>query len=139
MDGRAFLRVADELSQRATEADWRTAAGRAYYAVFHESWSASLRWGFMLPPRENAHHFVRLRFRYAANADLQALARALEALGYLRNLADYHLSNRGRFATNADVRQAVRNAETAITQLDAVESDPARRTAAIAALRAVWP
>ena len=36
MDGRAFLNVARRLAQEPTEADWRTAAGRAYYALMLE-------------------------------------------------------------------------------------------------------
>jgi hypothetical protein len=33
MDGRAFLAVARRLAHEPTEADWRSAAGRAYYAL----------------------------------------------------------------------------------------------------------
>ncbi|HVS37819.1 MAG TPA: hypothetical protein VMS17_19835 [Gemmataceae bacterium] len=35
MNERDFLRLAAVLAGGATEAEWRTAVGRAYYAAFH--------------------------------------------------------------------------------------------------------
>jgi hypothetical protein len=40
MDGRSFLDVATDLAAGPTEAHWRAAAGRAYYALFHEGLAA---------------------------------------------------------------------------------------------------
>jgi hypothetical protein len=62
MDGRAFLTVARRLAHEHTEADWRSAAGRAYYALLLEGKAAFQRWGFTPPPRDQIHRFVRLCF-----------------------------------------------------------------------------
>lgn len=44
MNGRAFLEVARGLAQDATEAHWRSALGRAYYALLLEARDLLLRW-----------------------------------------------------------------------------------------------
>ena len=135
MDGRAFLDVAGDLVAGPAEAHFRAAAGRAYYALFHEALAALQRWGFSVPPRQNAHASVRLRFTYASDADLKAIGDALDDLGQLRNKADYHLVAPGPFATAARAVQARDDARAAIDLLDRIEADPARRAAAIAAIR----
>jgi hypothetical protein len=43
------------------------------------------------------------------------------------------------FATATRATEAVHRAQAAIDLLDAVEADPARRTAVVAAMRAAWP
>jgi hypothetical protein len=122
-----------------SEANWRSAAGRAYYALLHEGRVALDRWGFPLPPRENIHSFVRLRFNFSAHADLKRVGRTLDEPSQLRNLADYHLAFPGPFASGARAVRAVDLAQAAIALLDQTEADPARRAAAVAALRAAWP
>jgi hypothetical protein len=136
MDGRAFLESARALLALPSEANRRTAAGRAYYALLEEGRVALDRWGFPLPPRENIHSWVRLRFTYAASPDLTQVGKTLDELSQLRNRADYHLTSAGRFSSDGPATQAVRDAQAAIDLLDAIEADPARRAAAIAALPA---
>ena len=99
MDGRAFLEVARELASGATEAHWRTAAGRAYYALLLEGRARLQRWGFVATPRESMHTFVRLKFLYAGDPDLKRVGRALDRLSQLRNEADYQPASPGSFAT----------------------------------------
>jgi len=50
MDGRAFLGVAQEMALGRTEAHWRAAVGRAYYALMLEGRDFLQRWGFVPPP-----------------------------------------------------------------------------------------
>src|SRR5919206_5183336 len=100
MFGRAFLTSARDLLASPSEANRRAAAGRAYYALLHEGRAALDRWGFPLPPGESLHRFVRLRFGFAAHADLIPVRDALDALGQLRNQADYQLVTPGPFATD---------------------------------------
>ena len=139
MDGRAFLDVAQRLSQQATEPDWRTAAGRAYYALLLEGRAALQRWGFMPQRRDQLHAFVRLRFVYAADQELKTIGLTLEDLVVLRNRADYQVENPGPFTSALAVQQAIRDARAAIALLDQMDGDPTRRTAAIAAIRAGSP
>ena len=139
MDGRAFLDVAERLAQGLTESDWRTSAGRAYYALMLEGRAALGRWGFMLPPHEQVHRFVRLRLTYAPDSDLKQVGRRLEELGLLRNRADYQIEKPGPFASAIGAAQAVLKARDAISRLDQVDGDAARRAAAIAGIRSAFP
>ena len=99
MDGRAFLDVARELAAGSSEAHWRSSVGRAYYALLHEVLGTLRRWGFSLPPRDKVHTFARLKLVYAKDSDLKRIGLTLEALGRLRNAADYQLSTSGPFVS----------------------------------------
>jgi uncharacterized protein (UPF0332 family) len=133
MDGRAFLAVARALSQGPTEAHRRTAAGRAYYGLFLECRDALLRWGISLPSQSSVHRDVRLRFTIPGHAELFAINLVLEALSRLRTRADYEIATSGHFATANAARNAVTDAENTLARLDALDADPALRSAAIAA------
>jgi hypothetical protein len=135
MDGRAFLTVARDLAAGPTEAHWRSATGRAYYALFHECLSALERWGFSLPRRDRAHAVVRLRFSYATAADVKAIGWALDRLVIARNEADYRLTTPGSFTSPGAAAQAIDDARAAIALLDQIDGDPHRRAAAIASIR----
>jgi hypothetical protein len=138
MRGKAFLTVARELASRGTEAHWRSAAGRAYDALFLEGRDALTRWGFVVPKRD-AHAFTRLRFDVPSPSELKPLGQLLDFLVRLRNAADYDLSVLKEFTSDAEAQQAVQDVSDALTLLDAVESDPTRRAAAIAAIQAAFP
>src|ERR671933_661171 len=97
MNGRDFLDVARELSRGTTEAHWRAAAGRAYYALLLEGWATLEQWGFKVA-KQQVHALVRLKFTYANNADLRAIGDALDELVRLRNEADYQLKSRKSFS-----------------------------------------
>jgi hypothetical protein len=139
MNGREFLQSARQLLTTPSEANWRTATGRAYYALVHEGRAALERWGFPLPPGDSIHTFVRRRFSSVSHADTVPVRQAVDDLGQWRNHADYRLARPGIFASAARATQAVLRAQATITLLDAIEADPARRTAVIATLRAAWP
>ena len=99
MDGRAFLDVARDLAAGSSEPHWRSGVGRAYYALLHEVLGALRRWGFSIPPRDKVHTFARLKLVYATDPDLKRIGLTLEALGRLRNAADYHPSTSGPFVS----------------------------------------
>jgi hypothetical protein len=139
MDGRAFLIAARDLAAGATEAHWRSAAGRAYYALLHEGSAALDRWGFPLPPRESIYSFVRLRLTFPAHPELKNVGTTLEELNRLRNRADYQLTLATFFTSAAIVQDAVVDARDAIALLDQIDADPARRAAAVAAIQAAFP
>jgi hypothetical protein len=139
MDGRAFLPVARELLQRGTEAHWRAAAGRAYYALMLECRSALLRWGFTVPGGPGVHNFLRLRFNQPKDATLRIIGRALDDLCLLRNYADYEIPVSRAFANDRKARWSVDQARDALDQLNALDTDPAQRSAAITAIQTAWP
>lgn len=138
MDGRAFLDAARALARGPTEPFWRSAAGRAYYALLHEGAAVLDRWGFPVPPRDSIHTFVRMRLVYPADVGLKKLGDSLEQLSRLRNYADYQLGSPGPFNSTHRAQQAVKLAADAINLLDAIESDPTVRAAAVAAIRAAF-
>jgi hypothetical protein len=139
MRGREYLELAREILLGATERHWRGTAGRAYYALMLECRDALSQWGFPVPPRQNVHTFVRLHFRYPADHGLKRIADVLERSVQLRNLADYELSPLPEFRSGARAAQIVQEVGTSLALLDAMDADPARRAAAIAAIRTAFP
>jgi hypothetical protein len=134
MDGRAFLDVARDLAAGSSEPHWRSGVGRAYYALLHEVLGALRRWGFSIPPRDKVHTFARLKLVYATDPDLKRIGLTLEALGRLRNAADYHLSTAGPFLSARIAASALADSEAAILLVDAIEADPVHRTAAVGSI-----
>lgn len=139
MQGRALVDLAQEIITGDSEVHRRGAVGRAYYALMLECRDALFRWGFKLPPRENVHSFVRLRFTFAGDVDVKGIGMTLEDLVKLRNQADYQLTLVTNFRTNATAQKAIDDAADAIALLDAIDADPPRQAAAVAAIRKAFP
>jgi hypothetical protein len=132
--GRDFLAVARALSRSGAEPYWRAAAIHAYFALLLECRDALVRWGRPPPPHQTIHGDVRLCFRRATCPDLRVVADALDRLVRSRNRANYDLRPHADFASSAPARSLIQLASDAIDLLDAIETDPARRAAAIASL-----
>lgn len=139
MRGREFLDLAKEMIRGATEKHWRGAAGRAYYALMLECREALLRWGIPMFPNESAHRFVRTRIIVSGGRDARLIVDWFDRLAALRNKADYVLTTLSEFSSSARTRLALQEADSALACLDAIETDPARLAAAIAAIRAAFP
>jgi hypothetical protein len=92
---------------------------------------ALARWGFALLPRDKVHSFARLKFIYATHPDLKRIGVALESLGRLRNAADYQIGTSGPFASARIAVSVVKDGESAVALLNAIEADPARRAGAV--------
>jgi hypothetical protein len=133
MNGRAFLELAQDVVAGVKEANWRGAAIHAYYALMLEGRDALARWGYALPPHQNVHTHVRLRFTYSTDTDLKEIGRALDSLGQLRNQASYNLTTTV-FHSDSRSQRAIQDAATALALLDAIDADSGRRTVAIASL-----
>jgi hypothetical protein len=135
MRGRDFLDVAGSLLAGGSEAYWRAVVVQAYYALMLECRDVQIAWGFPIPARQNVHAVVRLRFSTATDADLKDLGNALDWLVRLRNRASYHLGSSPDFASPAEAQKAVGRATAALSLLDRVDGDPARRAIARAVIR----
>ena len=135
MNGRAFLDPARDLVRGSSELHWRAAAGRAYYAAFQEARAALERWRVAIPPRENIHAAVRLRFLYAGHAEAKELGRTLDNLVRLRNEADYRLASPGSFRDAVEAQAAIVEADELIARLDAIESAPTLRAEVASSIR----
>ncbi|HEY7425512.1 MAG TPA: hypothetical protein VH682_14875 [Gemmataceae bacterium] len=133
MQGRDFLDVARSLASSSTEPYWRATVLHAYYALFLECRDALSRWGVAFTLRPNIHSAVRLRFVYVSDPGLNQLGAALDRWCRKRNEASYNMGALLDFATDRLAQDAIAEAATALALLDAIESDPSRRAAAIAA------
>lgn len=133
MQGRAFLDVARTLVSAATEPYWRATVIHSYYALFLECRETLSRWGVAFTPRPNVHSAVRLRFHYASDPSLKQLSFALDRWCRKRSDASYNMGVLGDFAADRLAQDAIQETTTALALLDAIDSDPARQAAAIAA------
>lgn len=134
MHGRALIDVARELAAAKSEAHWRSSVGRAYYALLHEVLATLRNWGFSTPSRDKVHTFARLKLIYATEPDLKQIGLTLEALGRLRNAADYQLSQPGAFLSARIAVSAVTDSEAAVALLDALNANPVRRALAMGSI-----
>jgi hypothetical protein len=93
MTGHDFLTLATTLAAGATEAEWRSAVSRAYYAAFHvvRDWFRDL--GFVVPQADVAHKYLAYRLQNCGNPQLRQAGIDLDALRQARNEADYDLSS----------------------------------------------
>jgi hypothetical protein len=89
MDFRDYLSVATRLLAEATEADWRSAISRAYYAAFHVGCDLLRSLGFTVPRADRAHAHVWLRLSNSGHPDVIKAGADLNDLRGARNRADY--------------------------------------------------
>ena len=123
MDFRNYLTLAATLAAGTTEAEWRSAISRAYYAAFHVARALLLSLGFRTPQADRAHGYLWLRLANAGAADVKVAGNRLNALRRQRNRADYdsHPPRTQPMAANE-----VKNAEEIIQALDAAAVEPVR-------------
>jgi uncharacterized protein (UPF0332 family) len=106
MDETGFLKVADTLSTGDTEADWRSAISRAYYAAFHKARRLLRQGGFAVPNADKAHAYLWLRLSHSGHPDLDNAGMELDHLRGRRNRADYDFDRRMDQATALDLVQS---------------------------------
>ncbi|HXG09006.1 MAG TPA: HEPN domain-containing protein [Gemmataceae bacterium] len=123
MNGRDFLTVAKALLNAATEAAWRSAVSRAYYAAFHVARQMMEDLGFTVPRGDRAHAYLWLRLSNCGDVQVQDAGRRLNNLRGQRNHADYDIAVPLLHATAAG---QVQIAERIIQLLDAATVEPTR-------------
>jgi uncharacterized protein (UPF0332 family) len=121
MDARDFLTLAEDLSRGSTEAEWRTAVSRAYYAAFHVARELLVQCGFLVPRADPAHSYLWLRLCNCGHLDVQRAGGELNTLRRARNEADYYLRGQLDQATTA---VHVQLADQTIQSLEAAALEP---------------
>jgi uncharacterized protein (UPF0332 family) len=118
-----FLALAELEIQNTTEAEWRTAVSRAYYAAFHKARKLFLALGFGPPKGDQAHAYVWLRLLNCGNQQVQLAGSNLNSLRRYRNQADYDVDQN---LSQANARMQVLEARQIIQILTAAATDPVR-------------
>jgi uncharacterized protein (UPF0332 family) len=123
MNPRDFLEAADDWCTGPREADWRSAASRAYYAAFHVAQRLLADLKFTVPRADRAHQYLIFRLSNCGEPVVEQAGRDLETLRRLRNRADY---DELPPVTQPQAVAAVRRAEDVIRHLDDARNDPPR-------------
>jgi hypothetical protein len=80
MNGRDFLPIARALAAETTEAAWRSALSRAYYAAFHVARELMEGMGFAVPKSDAAHKHMAWRLGNCGHAQVEDIGRKLDIL-----------------------------------------------------------
>lgn len=120
MRGKQFIAVAEHLACGESEAHWRTAVSRAYYAAFHTAREAIVQ-HVRLSGGSNEHGQVPNCLSNSGDTRLAEQATKLNTLHTQRIRADYHL-------TDPSVKIGQRNAGVWIMAakecIEAIEASP---------------
>lgn len=136
MQGREFLELArDLLTTGSSSRHWRGVMIHVYYALLLECRETMTGWGLPPPARHQLHFEVRRRLTSSSSRDLKDVGHVLEQRGIDRNAANYDLRDLPAFASPVLAQKALKLVAAALAQLDAIDADPARRTAAIASIK----
>jgi uncharacterized protein (UPF0332 family) len=132
MDGSDFLDVAWHLLEGESEAAWRSAVSRAYYAAFHVARELMIRNGFVVQGGEAAHAYLWRRLSNGGNREVQTAGNRLNLLRGVRNQADYQL--------DASFSQALADAQVQTAQdivdlLEALNEEPEILASVIESMR----
>lgn len=123
MEFRDYLSLAATLRDGSTEAEWRSASSRAYYAAFHVARQMLLSLGFVVPRADRAHAYLWLRLANAGHADVELAGNRLNHLRGDRNAGDYDETRTWRQVLAA---RHVRTAEDIIQAIDAAMIEPTK-------------
>lgn len=114
--GKDFIAVARDLAAGASEAYWRSATSRAYYAAYHVAKEALERAGIRIPDNPNSHERVFRCLNNSHDAQLQDIANDLGLLRRDRIGADYALA--GRTLSHRQAEADLTQAEAMIRKLE---------------------
>jgi uncharacterized protein (UPF0332 family) len=118
-----FLLLAQQLAQATTEAAWRTAVSRAYYAAFHVARQLLEDLGFRVPQADRAHAYLWLRLCNCGDPQVERAGMKLNDLRRERNTADYYL---GMAFRQTPAQRQPGNAASIIQVLESAALEPTR-------------
>src|SRR4051794_14814347 len=139
MNGRDFLAVAREVIRGATEAHWRTTAGRAYYSLMLVLRDTFVQWGLSAPSRAGVHEIILRRVYTSKDRDMKQIGQWLHRLRDLRVTGDYETDARPEFLSDVEAQRMVQTAQKALALFDAINADVPRRDAIATEIKAVFP
>jgi uncharacterized protein (UPF0332 family) len=123
MNFRDFMPLAASLANGTTEAEWRSATSRAYYAAFHVACELLRTLGFVVPKADRAHAYAWRRLSYCGDTSIEEAARNLNDLRSRRNKADY---DGGILIIEAHAERDVKLADVIIDAFDEGFQEPVR-------------
>lgn len=123
MNPRDFLTLANALAAGTTEAAWRSAVSRAYYAAFHVARRLLRDLGFRVPRGDQAHAYLWMRLSNCGDPMLVIAGHNLQDLRGERNKADYDIDAP---LLRASVPTRVGTANQVIQALDTGRVEPTR-------------
>jgi uncharacterized protein (UPF0332 family) len=118
-----FLVLAEAWVTTGSEAEWRCAVSRAYYAAFHAARQLLRDLGFRVPRAGQAHAYTFMRLSNCGALVLQQAGADLDALHGERNRADYDIHQTLR---HTDAIHLVQRARQIVVQLAAGLGEPTR-------------
>ncbi len=117
MHWREFLDTASRLAQGTTEGDWRSAASRSYYAVFHYFRELLRSHGLDIGRGGQSHFNLYTGLCQCGFVEVAGLANRVDSLRSGRVEADYNLGS--RFVAS-DGNDAVQEAEAVVAEFQAL-------------------
>jgi len=118
-----FLTLAESWIQGTSEAEWRSAVSRAYYAAFHKARRVFSDLGFQPPRGDQAHAYLWLRLLNCGDPHVQVAGSDLNSLRRDRNRADYAVD---QTMLQSNGLTQVQSARQIIQVLNAATIEPTR-------------
>jgi uncharacterized protein (UPF0332 family) len=115
--------LAETWIQGASEAEWRSAVSRAYYAAFHKARLLLRNLGFRVPRGDQAHAYLWLRLSNSSDPQVSSAGSALNMLRSDRNFADYDIEPD---LIHADAQPQVTRGRRILQLLDNAAIEPTR-------------
>jgi uncharacterized protein (UPF0332 family) len=125
MKGEDFLEIAKALLRMKSEAAWRSAIGRAYYALINAAAQLFREWGIAVAQGPSVHGDIQNSFSNCGVERAADIARVLSELRTKRNQADYDMASKG-FDDQNFCALLVAKAETTIKTLTTFKQEPLR-------------
>ncbi len=123
MDGQQFLEISKKHLNIPSEAAYRSAVSRAYYALFHAVATFTASLGFPSVKGPQAHGQLPARLNSCGVEEGMQIGRWLKELHRQRLSADYDLASEG-FSPQFRSAVWVAQAEQAVIKLNAIAASP---------------
>ncbi len=125
MEAKAFLALANKLTQMRDEAALRSSVSRAYYAAYNSGIALVRQLGFPFEKGAPAHDKLYQYLNNIPISEVVDLANSLKALRKHRNEADYDMES-PTFRNHSFCQLNVARAQIAVSQIEKFSQEPLR-------------